>query len=197
MKKLLGCIFLMGLFLVPIKAESSSETKVVLNFTEESRFILTVNVNEGGTLHDGEQKIENGTVTYEMSLNSEKVFRITPKLGYRIKHVWYQRPELPDMVEVTHKIKDNELRIDVESTEMILTVEFEKIPEEIASIVDEENADSSTSVLPADHEKAIEGINTGDHAMTTWYGFLICISGVILILMYIRKKKDSYDTRNV
>lgn len=148
--------------------EASGEAVVGYDVGEDSIYHLNVQVIGYGFVLDGRQRIQT-SVTYEVSPGIVKAFILEPEEGYRIKSVWYEKPELgykeeitADMKyaakertavqsskkEITADLQERRVEIPTESTEMKLTVVYEKIPVKKRNLTGSINTGDGTNTVP-------------------------------------------------
>lgn len=179
-KKHLMVIFILSVCLLALgnsisAKENKSDTDVSMDITQADQYTLKVNVEGPGAILDGNQQIREGSITYRIGLDRTKEFKIKPDNNSIVKSVIYERPVLNDKRDITKEIKDNKIAIDIESTEMILTVIFE---------TENKNEQSLDKKPPK--------VDTGDITKRVVYvvGISISLCSMFLIIQHKKKKKQ-------
>ena len=184
---LLACMMCLGV--KDATAKSGSGTSIVcVNFTSDDKFSLKVLVGKGGMLKDGKQEIRDGEMVYSVSLDQQKSFTIVPDDGYKISHVWYERPELDDKVDYLNGLKNNTVSIDVESTEMVLQVEFSKDSKDKPIVKPVKPVKPVTPVEKPKKPSGNTNTDTGDQTTVVLWSFA-CLAGGIALIVLVKKNK--------
>lgn len=152
---------------IDAKDAGSAATEVSYVVDENSHYPLIVNVNDGGSILDCDQKIRGSTMVYELKIGTQKQFQIVPDKGWEVAAIMYERPQLKDNRSLLPEYqREGNITIQAETTEMHLSVRFEK-----QKIAVETNA-GSTSQRP----------NTGVNIRSAQlYMMLIASAGIILL----------------
>lgn len=152
---------------VEAKEGGSAAAEVSYVVDENSRYPLAVTTGAGGTVFDGTQRIRDSTMVYELKIGTQKQFRIVPDKGWEVAAITYEKPQLKDNRSLLPEYqREGSITIQAETTEMHLSVRFEKQKTAV-----ETNA-GSTSQRP----------NTGvDIRSAQLYMMLIASAGIILL----------------
>lgn len=172
-RKAIAVLFIFLNLVVPRQDIEAKETvgiavsKIVIDFTDEHRYILELRVKEGGYALDGSMPIKDGIVEYELPLETQKRFKIESNPGYQLKDIKYEYPELGMKRSIIEEIKNDSITLDTVSTHAVVTVEFEKR----------------------------EGLQTGDTTkVKVWIvGILLVVVGGCMVV----KKKKEESTYNM
>lgn len=177
-----------------VKASEVSVGVVVeRNFTADDRFTLELRVNKGGYVIDGSAWISEGIIAYELPVATEKSFQVKCEKGYKLKSITFEQPEIDVSKSLLSELKEDTFNIHTVSTKTIVTVEFEKDPNDRPDPEPSPNPEPTPGDEPSDNGGTKDGPSTGDNTDIQQL-FTVCI-GAFLLLVFIKKKKQK-DTYN-
>lgn len=183
MRRVIALVAVAGLLLVlPMQAvaakeggSSSAEVSYVVD--ENSHYPLVVKTGVGGTVFDGEQKIRDSTMTYELKIGTQKQFRIVPDQGWEVATITYDRPALSISKSLLSQYLDTGMiTVRAETTDMHLNIVFKK----------RETIQHTNMVGTSQHP------NTGINMHIAEFYFML-IASAIGIVLYKRQQRRSKE----
>lgn len=154
------CMAMLSCTIPAHATEASGEAVVGFDVGEDDLFRLNVQVIGYGFVLDGRARIRT-SVTYEVPTGINKEFEFHPDEGYKIKQVIYEKPADDYKQDLTANLQGNRVVIPTVSTDMKITVVYEKLPDK-------------------GRKSTVGGIiNTGDK--NDVYPYLILILGALMV----------------
>lgn len=154
------CMAMLSCTIPAHATEASGEAVVGFDVGEDDLFRLNVQVIGYGFVLDGRARIRT-SMTYEVPTGINKEFEFHPDEGYKIKQVIYEKPADDYKQDLTANLQGNRVVIPTVSTDMKITVVYEKLPDK-------------------GRKSTVGGIiNTGDK--NDIYPYLILILGALMV----------------
>lgn len=154
------CMAMLSCTIPAHATEASGEAVVGFDVGEDDLFRLNVQVIGYGFVLDGRARIRT-SMTYEVPTGINKEFEFHPDEGYKIKQVIYEKPADDYKQDLTANLQGNRVVIPTVSTDMKITVVYEKLPDK-------------------GRKSTVGGIiNTGDK--NDVYPYLILILGALMV----------------
>ena len=164
------------------QSDGTGTSEVSIVFTDENKYNLTLNVGDGGSVIDGSQSIRKGTVRYEVGLDTTKQFKLMPDKGYKVGKVVYEKPDLKEKLDLTKEIQKNKsIELQVENTEMILTIGFE---------IDNTQGTGGNAQGTGGNAHEAGSIDTGDASYENLYMLLAVVVIGVAYYLYASRKKE-------
>lgn len=170
-------LFIILIYIPAYANVGQSKIPVTYNVPEDSRYDLNIKVSGDGTVYDGTKSIRNGKVVHQLKVSEEKVLKIIPDEGIKLKSISWSNGDvdLSKYYEIEEMSRGKKLSLKGISTDSELEIQFD-IKNNTSGNLGQDQNDSD---IKDDGEKSPQ---TGDKGMLGW--IILFILSFTMILIY-------------
>lgn len=170
-------LFIILIYIPAYANVGQSKIPVTYNVPEDSRYDLNIKVSGDGMVYDGTKSIRNGKVVHQLKVSEEKVLKIIPDEGIKLKSISWSNGDvdLSKYYEIEEMSRGKKLSLKGISTDSELEIQFD-IKNNTSGNLGQDQNDSD---IKDDGEKSPQ---TGDKGMLGW--IILFILSFTMILIY-------------
>lgn len=170
-------LFIILIYIPAYANVGQSKIPVTYNVPEDSRYDLNIKVSGDGTVYDGTKSIRNGKVVHQLKVSEEKVLKIIPDEGIKLKSISWSNGDvdLSKYYEIEEMSRGKKLSLKGISTDSELEIQFD-IKNNTSGNLGQDQNDSD---IKDDGEKSPQ---TGDKGMLGW--IILFILSFTMVLIY-------------
>lgn len=115
-------LFIILIYIPAYANVGQSKIPVTYNVPEDSRYDLNIKVSGDGTVYDGTKSIRNGKVVHQLKVSEEKVLKIIPDEGIKLKSISWSNGDvdLSKYYEIEEMSRGKKLSLKGISTDLSL-----------------------------------------------------------------------------